>query len=137
MLDYFTLINFPNFNVLNTKQYIKLTPVSIYFGKHSCLQKPINYHINALMSSGLIDFWASKFRPRYPIKNNQLEPKSLSLSQIGGLITVCTYLILCSIVLLILEMISTNFDSIKIFLDFLTFNANKKHKLFTRKRIQR
>lgn len=131
MLDYFTLINFPNFNVLNTKQYIKLTPVVIYFGKHSCLQAPINYHINALISSGLVNFWASKFRPHFSIKNDELEPKSLSLSQIGGVITVCAYLIFCSIVLLILEIISPDFDAIKTLLDFLTFNANKKRKLFT------
>lgn len=133
MLDYFSLINFPNFNVLKTKQYVKLTPVCIYFRKHSCLLKPFNYHINSLISGGLFDFWASKFRLRFPRKIDQSEPKPLSIHQIGGVLTVCVYSIITSVVLLILEIISPDYKAIKTILDFLTFNVNKKRKFFAAK----
>lgn len=128
MLDYFTLIKFPNFNVLKTKQYIKLTPICMCFRKHSCLLKTFNNNINALISGGLIDFWASKYRPRFPIKPGRTEPKPLSLDQISGIFKVCAYLMFLSVILFILELFSPDYESIKILIDFLTFTANQRHK---------
>lgn len=127
VVDYFNLINFPNVNILKTKDSIQSMPLCIYYRKHSCLLKPFNEQINSYQSSGLIVSWASAFRkPLYLKDKGHIEPTPLSMSQISGLVTVCIICFVISIIVFILELMSTSHGAIKILLDFLTLKAQRK-----------
>lgn len=129
VVDYFNLKNFPHINILKTKQYVQLMPFCIYYRKHSCLVRPFNEQISLLTSSGMIVSWARLYKtPNY--KHSQIQPKtqSLTFNQISGLITVCGLLIVISVIVFGLELMSTSHETIKIVLDFVTFNKKQKTK---------
>lgn len=122
-VDYFNMLNFPKPGVLKTKQKIQVMPICMYYRKHSCLVKPFNEQINSYWSSGLIVFWARAFkRPRLSKNNNPIEPKTLSLDQISGLMTVCGFLYAISLIVFIFELISTSHEAVRNVFDFFTFN---------------
>lgn len=122
-VDYFNLLNFPKPSVLKTKQNIQMMPMCMYYRKHSCLLKPFNDQINLYSSSGLIAFWASGFSKTRHNKNGQMEEKKLSINQISGLITVCSVLLVISIIVFIFELISTSHEAVRKLIDFFTFNT--------------
>lgn len=126
IVDYFNFQHFPRINILKTKQYEQLMPFCMYFKKHSCLLHSFNEQINLMSSSGLIASWARHY-VRPPYKNDQMEPKAVNLDQIVGVIIVCICLITISLIVFILEVISTSHGTIKSVLDFFTFKAKQKH----------
>lgn len=131
IVDYYNVENFPKINILRTKDYVQLMPLCIYYRKHSCLVRPFNAQINAYVSSGLVDMWAGKFEKPYFLKlgDRRSEPKPLSIDQITGPIAVCTICIAISVIVFILELLSTgDITAIKILLDFLTFNMTWKRE---------
>lgn len=119
VIDYVNLMNFPNVNLLKTKDYLLLTPVCIYFRKHSCLLKPLNNQISLYINSGLIKSWTNQYKlPTY--KESELSlPKALRFNQISGIVNVCFYLSIASIIVFFLEVLSKRYRKIKAVLDFL------------------
>lgn len=118
MIDYFNFINFPQLNVLKTKQELQYLPFCVYYRKHSFLLEPFNEQILQFSSSGLMEFWAKKYLiPHFNI-DVQMKPKSLAFNQISGLITVYIWLISASIIAFIFELISTNYSWVRGILDF-------------------
>lgn len=128
VIDYFNMGNFPHVNILKTKQYVQLMPFCMFYRKHSCLLRPFNEQINLYSSSGLIDSWARGFKKPHYFKNSPMEPKALSFNQINGLIAVCILFIAFSIIVFILELMSTSHEVIKSMLDFFAFSTKQKHK---------
>lgn len=121
-VDYFNFVNRRKVKILKTKEYIRLLPFCMYFRRHSCLIKPFDKQIAAYTSSGLIDFWANKFRRSITNKSDRKEPKPMSLHQIAGVLIMCSYLIAVSLIVFFLEVSSMRFETIKTFLDFLMFS---------------
>lgn len=127
-IDYFNLRNFPKPNILKTKQNIHMMPFCVYFKKHSCLVRPFNHQINLYNSNGLILSWVRQFKKTRLIKNNQMDPKTLSVNQISGIMTVCGILNAFSIIVFIFELISTSHASVKKLLSFFHIQyQNKVH----------
>lgn len=120
-VDYFNALNKRKVKILKTKEYIRLLPFCMYYRKHSCLIQPFDQEILAFTSSGLIDLWAKKFRKSLQNKSDKNEPKPLSLKQIVGVIIMCSYLFAASLIIFILELLSTKFEAIKCVIDFLMF----------------
>lgn len=128
VVDYFNLKNFPNANILKTKDIVQSMPFCIYYRKNSCLTRPINQQLIQFQSGGLIQSWSKKFqKPPYLKDKSHMEPTALSFDQISGLVTVCIVATVISIMVFILELMSTSHESIKILLDFLTFKAKTKY----------
>lgn len=125
-IDYYNLLKFPNANILKTKQYILMTPVCAYFRKHSCLIKPFDDQIRTMKWNGMLAFWIRHYKVPTFYDNNNMEPKKLSFDQISGVLNVCMYLFGVSTILFIFELLSMKCKRIKMFLDFLSFNA--KHR---------
>lgn len=125
-IDYFNLVNFPNVNILRSKQYIQMTPVCIHYQKHSCLSKPFDRQISLYKAYGFIEYWIRKYKHSAVRETVSTEPKTLSFDQISGVLIVCSFLLLVSMILFILELISVYCKGIEMVLDFLTFNANYK-----------
>lgn len=125
-IDYFNLIHFPNVNILKTKQYIQMTPISIHYQKHSCLLKPFDRQISFYKAYGFIEHWIRKHKHSAVHETVSTEPKTLSFDQISGVLIVCSFLLLISMILFILESISMHCKAIRKVLDFLAFNANYK-----------
>lgn len=125
-IDYFNLVNFPDVNILKTKQYIQMTPVSIHYQKHSCLLKPFDRQISLYKAYGFIEYWSRKYKHSAVHETVSTEPKTLSFDQISGVLIVCFFLLLASMILFFLELISVYCKRIRMLLDFLTFNANYK-----------
>lgn len=122
VVDYFNLLNFPQIQILKTKQSVQAMPVCMYFRKHSCLEKPFNHEINKFSSGGLIQQWARTFKNRL-LKIDKTEPKALSINQIAGVMTICYCLMATSVMVFIFELMSNCHESIKLLMDFLTFKA--------------
>lgn len=127
IVDFFNVQHFPNIKILKTKQYVQLMPFSMFFRKHSCLLKPFNDQINLFSSSGLIAAWAKHYE-KSAFKSDSMEPKALSIDQISGVITVCICLIAASLILFILELMSTSHEAVQFILDFFTFKAQPRRK---------
>lgn len=125
-IDYFNRLHFPEMHILKTKQDIQMMPFAVYFRKHSCLKITFNSQIEAYVSGGLINFWASKFQTKFHSKTNGIEPSPLSLYQVKGVVKVCIGLFVISILVFILELMSTCHESIKNLLDFLTYNVRQR-----------
>lgn len=127
-IDYFNLWNFPKPNILKTKQNIHMMPFCVYFKKHSCLVRPFNHQINLYNSNGLILSWVRQFKKTRLIKNNQMDPKTLAVNQISGIMTVCGILNAFSIIMFIFELISTSHASVKKLFSFFHIQyQNKVH----------
>lgn len=120
-VDYFNAVN-PQANILKTKEYIRMVPFCMYFRKHSCLVKPFNDQLIAYKSSGLIDFWAKKFSKSSNRKSKETQPKPMSFDQFNGLNILCICLIFFSLILFLLEILSTKFEVIKTFFDFWVYS---------------
>lgn len=120
-VDYFNAVN-PNANILKTKEYIRMVPFCMYFRKHSCLVKPFNDQLIAYKSSGLIDFWAKKFSRSSVMKHEKVQPKPISFDQFIGVNVLCTCLIFFSLIIFILEVLSTKCEAIKTFFDFYVYS---------------
>lgn len=121
-VDYFNIVNDRKAVIRKSKEYIRSLTFCMYFRKHSCLIEPFNQQIAAFTSSGLINFWAKKFKKSLQNKSGQTEPKPISVDQIVGIIIVCGGLLTVSIIVFILELLSTRIGVIKRILDFLMFN---------------
>lgn len=127
IVDYFNLINFPRVKILKTKDSVQSMPLCIYYRKHSCLVRPFNEQIFAYQTGGLDLKWAMEYqKPQYLKYKRHMESKALSFDQINGLIIVCIFCYVISIIVFILELMSTSHGSIKILLDFLTFKSKQK-----------
>lgn len=128
---YFNMKNFPNVNILKTKQYAPSMSFCIYFRKHSCLMQPFNEQISLLTSSGLIVSWERAFKNPLYNKHIQMKPNALplTLNQISGLIRVCIILIALSIKVFNFEVMLIRLETIRIVLDFLSFNTKHNLKL--------
>lgn len=127
-IDYFNLLNFPKPKILKTKENIHMMPFCLYFKKHSSLVRPFNHQINLYNSNGLILKWVRQFKKTRLIKNIQMEPKTLAVDQISGIMTVCGVLNAFSIVVFIFELISTSHASVKKLFGFFHMQyQNKVH----------
>lgn len=119
-LDYFNFINFPNINVLKTKQDILMTPMCMYHGRHSSLVRPFDEQIGLYKANGLNEKWISIYKTPTFHQNDNIGPKQLSFDQISGVFIVCSMLLGVSIIFFILELASNWCTPIKKFLNFLT-----------------
>lgn len=124
IVDYFNFINFPNVNILKSKRELQMTPFCMFFRKHSCLLQTFDDQILRLTSSGLMQSWSRQYQIPQFHRENQMEPaKTLKFNQISGVITVCIWLTVASIVVFVLEILSKSHAWIKTILDFLTFSS--------------
>lgn len=121
-INYINVVNYAHANVFKTKEYIRTVPFCLYYKKYSCLVEPFNEQITAYTSSGLINFWIKKFRKSREEKTAPNRRKPVSMIQINGIIILCSYLIIFSLIVFVLELLSIKFELIKIFLDFLAFS---------------
>lgn len=130
IVDYLNLLRFPDVQILKTKQYVQAMPFCMYFRKHSCFERPFNEQLNLYSSSGLIYQWARQFS-KPSVKDDEMEPKPLSLNQIAGVLVICMALIATSIIVFIFELISNCHGTVKKMMDFLTYkpNGTSRHRL--------
>lgn len=119
-LDYFNFINFPNINVLKTKQDILMTPMCLYHKRHSSLVRPFDEQIALYKANGLNEKWMSIYKTPYIQQNDIFGPKQLSFDQISGVLIVCSMLLGVSIIFFILELASNWCIPIRKILNFLT-----------------
>lgn len=123
IVDYFNFLHFPNIQILKTKQYIQALPFCMYLRKHSFLEKPFNQQLNSFSSSGLIFQWAKNFK-KQSFKSDRIEPRALSFDQIAGVLLVCIFMTVTSLIVFICELMSSYHATIKTVMDFFTFKTN-------------
>lgn len=130
-LDYFNFINFPNINVLKTKQDILMTPMCLYHKRHSSLVRPFDEQIGLYKANGLNEKWMSIYKTQSFQQKNNIGPKQLSFDQISGVLIVCSMLLGVSMIFFILELASNWCTSIKKILNFLTrWNSEEMKEQF-------
>lgn len=127
IFDYYNFLH-KKTRILRTKETIQMIAYSIFTAKQSCLTKPLNHQIAKLTSNGLITVWNNGFRKNTARKNqfnDSGEPKRLAIDQINGLITICMVLYTICVIIFILELMSARHESIKIIMDFFSFDGTK------------
>lgn len=127
-VEYFNLMNFPKIKILSTKQYVQLMPYCIHYRKHSSLYRPFNDQLYMYTSSGLIAAWARQFM-KPPYKNDEMEPKPLSLHQVAGVVAVCIVMIGMSLFVFIFELIAARHEIVKSTVEFFTFKTRQRNNV--------
>ena len=124
-LAYYNKMNYKANDVILSSDILFVSPLSIYFRKHSCLLAPANTVMYELTSNGLIRSWVSKYvEDKFlHIKTTKASTysgfKPLKMNQLRGCFLFCIFLIFVAFIIFILEMVSKYKTKIKIFLDFL------------------
>lgn len=121
VIEYYNQQNFPQPEILKTKESIQMLPFSIFFRKHSCITNTFNRQIEAGTSSGLISFWADRLTKSHFKFNGKIKPKTLKFNQIKGILMICMCLYGFSIIIFFVELLSARHKRIKRFVDFFTY----------------
>lgn len=109
---YFNKENYKNSSTLTVcKEALFTFQYGIYFRKNSFLQKMFNQKISYFKSSGLIEFWASKFiNSRFlNIKIIDKSPKQLKITQLMGSFQVLFIGVSVGFILFVCEIASKSF----------------------------
>lgn len=119
-ISYENMLYFRKQKILRTKEHMQMLPMTILLRKYSCLRRSFDFHISALRTSGLIDYWEEI----YPDAIKKIEDKKsekLKIGQIVGVIEVCGVLYTISLLIFILELMTLKHGRIKTFIDFFAF----------------
>lgn len=139
---YFNLVSSPRRRLGFTKDRLFMyTPVFL-FRKKSILKSVFNEELKKLRETGLLNFllrmnlflgyslvlltgftqyWIKKYIDDRKTKPNQRAPRKLQMKSIMAAFQICFVMYFISCVIFILELLSTKYRLIKVFLDFFTY----------------
>lgn len=118
VIDYYNRRHYrQGLHVERSKKRIMLIPIVLYLQQMSCLEEPINVLINRLVSSGIIEFWASSLHT--PLgrggrhEDDQREPQQMNMHQLLGTFWVCACMLAVATLVFVAELISQRVEVIR------------------------
>lgn len=118
---YFNEINYPHRQLQYTKEQISFFGPVFYFRKTSIFRNVFNQQIRRIRESGLPKHWNKKYTKDHPVKWYRVAPEKLSFKNTLAAIEICFIMYFVSCVVFILELLSTRYQCLQKFLDFLTY----------------
>lgn len=102
---YLNKLNQKNFTFNVCNEIIMTVPVVFYLHKNSFLTDILNEKIDDLKSSGLIDYWISKYLdPNYlHLKSSMQGPKILNFRELLGAFQLCSFGLFCATISFVIE----------------------------------
>lgn len=116
----FNLHNYKQGNILQSEKRVFMLPLSIYFRKHSCLQRAFDRQIGKYTANGLISTWAKLFRPPKYKKTNKNPIIQMSFGQVNGIFIISLILYAFSVIIFLFELASLKIKFIRKVLDFMS-----------------
>lgn len=120
-LKYFNLVNSPHRRLGYTKDRLFMYAPVIYFRKRSILKEVFNEQLQRIREAGVTQYWIKKYIDDRKTKPNHRAPKKLQIKSILAAFEICIFMYFISFIVFILELLSTRYRRIKVFLDFLTY----------------
>lgn len=119
VLHYFNFIQKPKPQLAMTKDRLNTFYLAIHFRKNSILTEIFNRKIEKMTESGLVNYWASKYKENHKTK---LEASTkYHYANIIGVFQFCAVLIVIDIVVFILELMSPRYNRVKYVMDYFTY----------------
>lgn len=93
--------------VVLSKERILLLPIVIYLRKYSCLRSPFNQHVEKLTSGGILEHWINRYtHDKYTHFQMRKTPQVLTLSQLGGIFSICGALYFLAFLVFLMEIVT-------------------------------
>lgn len=119
-VNYFNMKNKSKYRIETTRDHIRQVSTVFFFNKNSILSHLFNQKIYICQESGLTFHWLSKYKSDH--KNKEFrEPRKLGIQNIVAVLQISAVLCVISIIVFVLEIMSTHNATIKKFLNFLTY----------------
>lgn len=120
ILNYFNLVESPYRRLSFTKDRLFMYNLGFYFRKKSLLTPLFNHELTKFDQSGLTRFWISNYMDDRKIKSKYRSNFKGHIENVFGACEICAFMYLISIVVFILEVISTRQSRIRCIIDYLT-----------------
>lgn len=120
-VSYRNKINKDNYTLTICKQQLFTLQCGIYFRKNSYLEYAVNQKIEAVITNGLIDLWASRYIDAN-IMPRKTGPKTLNIEQLRGGFEIMFIGLSVGLIVFLLEALAglLNFWLLKKFFEFVT-----------------
>lgn len=106
--------------LIPSRRRIFLLPLAIFFRKYSCLVPVFNKNIEMLHTGGLIDVWTKVYQKMpMPRREKHLEPKQLSIEQVGGIYIIAAYAYALCLFVFFGELISQRIQWLRVLFQYL------------------
>lgn len=119
-MKYFNLVNSPH-RLGHTKDRLLMYSPVVYFRKKSILKDVFNEQLQRIREAGLTEYWIKKNVDDRTMKLYQRAPKKLQIQSIFAAFEICIVMYFISCIVFILELLSTRYRRVKVFLDFLNY----------------
>lgn len=120
IVDYSNFMNFRKPKLLMTRDYISMYMILMKVRESTCLKIAIDRQIAGLQSSGLVEHWRKSYTKTVKDTEDK-NPINLKLDQFIGIIEICAALYALSLLMFLIELMSSKCKIIRIFMDILTF----------------
>lgn len=126
VIDYYNRQNYrQGFRVERSKTRIMLVPIVFYLQPLSCIEEPINELINWMVSSGIIEYWASTLHTPLGYgghEDEQHEPQRMNMHQLLGTFWICAGMLGMAGLVFFAELLSQRVAMIRGIFEYICFD---------------
>lgn len=119
-LDYFNLIEKSWGKIGHTRDMARSFDPSLFFNKHSILRWMFDRKIEIFNESGLISYWAARYRSKRT-NDRQGKLQKLNIQNILAILQITAVMYLIAFMVFLFEILSYEHRGIKKCLDYLTY----------------